>query len=79
MQRNRIGRYDVIVAGGGIAGVLAAVAVAKNGVKVMLIESQNCLGGTKTASGVDTFYGYFTPGDNPKKVVGVVEKIKCSY
>lgn len=70
MQRNINGRYDVVVAGGGIAGVLAAVAAARNGVRVMLVESQNCLGGTRTASGVDTFYGYFTPGENPEKIVG---------
>lgn len=32
------GRYDVIVAGAGPAGICAAVAAARNGAKVALIE-----------------------------------------
>ena len=40
---------DVIVAGGGPAGVAAAVAAARGGLKVRLLELQGCLGGVWTA------------------------------
>lgn len=70
MQVKRREDTDIVVAGGGAAGVIAAVAAARNGAKVMLVESQNCLGGSRTATGVDTFYGFFMPGDNPRKIVG---------
>jgi len=42
-------RADVLVAGGGPAGVAAALAAARRGVSVRLIESNGCLGGTWTA------------------------------
>ncbi|WP_059053398.1 FAD-dependent oxidoreductase [Paenibacillus senegalimassiliensis] len=43
---------DVIVVGGGISGVMAAVAAAKSGAKTLIVESQGYLGGTLTANGV---------------------------
>jgi len=42
-------RADVLVAGGGPAGVVAAVAAARAGAKTRLIEAGGCLGGTWTA------------------------------
>lgn len=44
-----LGCFDVIVAGGGLAGTFAAVAAARKGGKVLLVESQGCLGGTLTS------------------------------
>ena len=41
-------KYDVIVAGGGVAGFGAAVAVGKRGYKVLLIEATSALGGLAT-------------------------------
>jgi len=46
------GAYDVIVAGGGIAGVAAAVAAARNGASVCLIEKTCGLGGLATLGNV---------------------------
>lgn len=46
------GKYDVVVAGGGIAGVAAAVAAARNGVSVCLIEKAFALGGLATLGNV---------------------------
>ena len=46
---------DVFVAGGGPAGVAAAIAAARAGKSVLLIEGQNCLGGAGTAGLVPAF------------------------
>ncbi|HSW01434.1 MAG TPA: FAD-dependent oxidoreductase [Sedimentisphaerales bacterium] len=43
------GNADVIVCGAGPAGVSAAVAAARRGVRVLLLEGQGCLGGIWTA------------------------------
>lgn len=54
--------YDVIVAGGGPAGVAASVAAARNGCKTLLIERESCLGGMATQAMVPAF-GPFTNGE----------------
>jgi ribulose 1,5-bisphosphate synthetase/thiazole synthase len=46
------GEYDVVVVGGGIAGVAAAVAAARNSASVCLIEKENALGGLATLGNV---------------------------
>lgn len=43
------GEYDVIVAGGGPAGISAAVSFARLGKRVMLLEAHGCLGGIWTS------------------------------
>src|SRR2546421_4227181 len=40
---------DVLVAGGGLAGVLAAVAAARNGAKVVLVQDRSRLGGNSSS------------------------------
>lgn len=52
VQTRDLGTFDVIVAGGGIAGTFAAVSAAREGGKVLLIEQSGCLGGTLTAGSV---------------------------
>lgn len=44
------GKYDVIVCGGGPAGVAAAVKASRNGAEVLLLEKEGSLGGTWTNS-----------------------------
>ena len=57
MNENTVNlEYDVIVAGGGTAGTAAAVAAARQGCRVLLVEEQNCLGGTSTAGGVGEWF-----------------------
>jgi len=46
---------DVFVAGGGPAGVAAAVSAARHGARVFLAESHTCLGGMSTAGRVMVF------------------------
>ena len=41
--------YDVIVAGAGPAGICAAVAAARSGAKVALVERYGVVGGNLTA------------------------------
>ena len=60
---------DVVVVGAGSAGCCAAIAAAEAGRSVVLIERYGFPGGTSTQI-LDTFYGFFTPGDQPRKVVG---------
>ena len=61
---------ELLVVGGGTAGCCAALAARESaGATVLLIERQGFLGGTSTGV-LDTFYGFFTPGAHPRKVVG---------
>ena len=46
------GAFDVVVAGGGIGGVAAAVAAARTGVSVCLLEKECSLGGLATVGNV---------------------------
>jgi flavin-dependent dehydrogenase len=41
-------QYEVVVCGGGIAGIAAALAAARNGAKTCLIEREFALGGLAT-------------------------------
>ena len=45
-------QYDVVVAGGGAAGVAAAVGARKAGARTLLVERNPYLGGEATHSGV---------------------------
>ncbi len=49
---NSLQKYDVVVVGGGPSGCHAALAAARGGVKVLLIEQFGFLGGALTAMGV---------------------------
>lgn len=51
-------KADVVVIGGGTAGVFAAISAAKTGAKTILIEKNAILGGTMTVAGVN-FPGLF--------------------
>jgi hypothetical protein len=51
------GDYDVVVLGGGPAGLAAAAAAGQHGRRVLLIERYGFLGGMGTAAGVTNFCG----------------------
>lgn len=60
-------KYDLIVVGGGISGVAAAVSAARDGLKTLLIEKYGCLGGAMSMSLVYPFMKYSMPDENGKK------------
>jgi hypothetical protein len=53
-----VGDYDVVVAGAGTAGCVAAVAAARNGARTLLVEKNGFLGGTPTAAMVSPFLSF---------------------
>ena len=70
--------YDVIVAGGGAAGIGAAVGAAQAGAHTLLIERGSFLGGAATLRSVTTYCGLYLSGNGqaPAQVVfGVAEQV----
>jgi hypothetical protein len=65
-------RYDVVVCGGGAAGVAAAIGAARTGARAALLEQAPFLGGAATRSGVLTYCGFWTQAEPPQRVVGGV-------
>ncbi len=65
---------DVVVAGGGIAGVAAALAAARQGVSVILIERQFGLGGLATLGNV-TMYLPLCDGYGRQVMGGIAEEL----
>ena len=67
-------KYDVIVVGGGIAGVGAALAARRNGCRVLIIEKSVMLGGLATLG----FIAYYLPlcdGRGKKVTGGIAEEL----
>jgi hypothetical protein len=61
---------DILILGAGSAGCAAALAARASGRhRVLLVERYGFPGGCSTQV-LDTFYGFFTPGSAPRKVVG---------
>ena len=68
------GAYDVIVVGGGIAGISAALAASRTGAKTLLIEKGYMLGGLATA-GLVTIYLPLCDGLGNQVSFGIAEEL----
>lgn len=69
-----IGEYDVLVAGGGVAGIAAALAAARQGARVMLLEREFALGGLATL-GLITIYLPLCDGMGNQVIYGLGEEL----
>ena len=66
-------QYDVIVCGGGVAGVAAAVSAAQNGFSTLLLEKSNILGGLGTLGLINLFVPMCN-GRGKQIIFGLAEK-----
>ena len=66
--------YEVAVCGGGIAGISAALAAARQGKKVILFEKEYMLGGLGTA-GLITIYLPLCDGYGHQVSFGIAEEL----
>lgn len=70
-----VDRADVLVVGGGTAGVLAAIAAGRRDADVVLVESNPFLGGTPTAGKVHIYY-YGVGGGLQAEIEGKTLKLQ---
>lgn len=71
------GEFDVVVVGGGPAGIVAATAAARAGRSTILIERYGFLGGAGTAAGLSTFCGLHAnvEGEHRRVVRGLADEV----
>ena len=75
--------YDVLVAGGGMAGVGAAIGAAREGKKVLLVEKYGCLGGAACHNLVNPFMKYWRVINGEREIINagvfarVLEELKA--
>lgn len=73
-EPKRMPAYDVIVVGGGIAGISAAVAASRKGAKTLLMEKSVILGGLATL-GLISWYEPLCDGTGKQMISGISEEL----
>ncbi|MEN6439067.1 MAG: FAD-dependent oxidoreductase [Syntrophobacter sp.] len=69
-------QVDVVVVGGGMAGVTAAIAAARHGMKTLIMDYFGCLGGNATSGLVSNFCGLSTSGTGKIRIArGISQEI----
>ncbi len=76
-QRKIKESYDVVVLGGGLAGICAAVSAARNGSKTVLVQDRPVLGGNSSSEMRVHVHGvsHLRPDRKPERETGVLEEI----
>jgi hypothetical protein len=71
------GEFEVVVVGGGPAGISAAVAAGRTGRSTLLIERYGFLGGAGTAAGLSTFCGLHANvhGEHKRVIRGICDDV----
>ena len=79
MKHSLDSHYDVIVSGGGVAGICAAIQAARAGASVLLVEASQQLGGNLTFAGIDWSGLFHAWGKQVIAGIGweLVEKCTC--
>ena len=61
-------KFDLIVVGGGLTGVAAAVSAAREGLRVLLVEASGCLGGAMSVNLVYPFMRFWTKDPETQQI-----------
>jgi hypothetical protein len=78
--KERTERYDVVVCGGGLAGVCAAISSARNGARTVLLESGPVLGGNSSSLAGVPPHGASALGHNRHaREGGILEEMRMAY
>jgi hypothetical protein len=62
------GKVDVVVCGGGLGGIAAAIAAARAGAKTLLVERNSFLGGVATAGMCCSIFNCYYTGGEPRQL-----------
>lgn len=65
---------DILVVGGGVAGISAAICAARNGASVILAERDGCLGGTASVGLVGPFMSAMDPTGQTQVIRGFFDE-----
>ncbi|WP_297090376.1 FAD-dependent oxidoreductase [uncultured Draconibacterium sp.] len=76
-NRKETHHYDVVVVGGGLAGICAAVSAARNGSKTVLVQDRPVLGGNSSSEMRVHVHGVtrLRPDNKPERETGVLEEL----
>lgn len=70
------GEFDLVVVGGGCAGVFAAVKAARQGLSVAIIEKSNCFGGVATNGLVNVWHSLLDANGKEQIIGGLTEEVE---
>jgi hypothetical protein len=67
--------YDVVVAGGGLGGIAAALAAARCGARTLLVERNGCVGGVATAGMCCSIFNCYYTGRGVLGTTGIAVEV----